>query len=31
MARWVEKARGAVLIHDKMGRNQSLCNRVHQT
>ena len=31
MARWVEKARGAVLRHDKMGRNQSLCNRVHQT
>ena len=29
MARWVEKARGAVLIHDEMGRNQSLCNRVH--
>ena len=29
MARWVEKGRGAALIHDEMGGNQSLCNRVH--
>ena len=30
MARCVEKARGAVLVHDEMGRNQSLCNRIHR-
>ena len=31
MARCVEKARGAVLVHDEMRRNQSLRNGVHQT
>ena len=29
MARCVEKARGAVLVHDEMRRNQSLRNGVH--